>query len=344
MSGGVDSAVAALLCARSRRRRRRGHARAVARRRERRRAQLLLGERGPRRARRSRTGLGLPHLTLDLRDEFRAGVVEPYLADHAAGLTPNPCIRCNGHVRLDAMVDLADRLGAARARDRALRARGRRRPPAARRATRRRTRRTCSPGCGRRRSRGCAFPLGDLRKPEVRALAREAGHRRRRQARLAGPLLPRRHRPRRVPRAPRRHPRPAGGHRRPPRRAPRPPPRPPPLHRRPAARASRSAAAPADPLYVLADRRRARTPSPSARARRSRRRGFGPRRSACTATRRRSREVRLRYRSQARPLPPAAATRSSCSSPSTAPRPARPRCSSRATTRSSAQRDRSAAT
>ena len=49
--------------------------------------------------------MGLPHLTLDLRDEFRAGVVEPWLADHAAGLTPNPCVRCNGNVRLDAMLD-----------------------------------------------------------------------------------------------------------------------------------------------------------------------------------------------------------------------------------------------
>jgi tRNA-specific 2-thiouridylase len=55
----------------------------------------------------------MPHLSLDLRDEFRAGVVEPWLAGHAAGLTPNPCVRCNGEVRLDAMLELADRLGAA---------------------------------------------------------------------------------------------------------------------------------------------------------------------------------------------------------------------------------------
>jgi tRNA-specific 2-thiouridylase len=57
--------------------------------------------------------MGLPHLTLDLRAEFRAGVVTPFLEDHRAGLTPNPCVRCNGHVRLDAMLELADRLGAA---------------------------------------------------------------------------------------------------------------------------------------------------------------------------------------------------------------------------------------
>ena len=56
--------------------------------------------------------LGLAHLSIDLRAEFRAGVVDGWLADHAAGLTPNPCVRCNGSVRLDAMLELADGLGA----------------------------------------------------------------------------------------------------------------------------------------------------------------------------------------------------------------------------------------
>jgi tRNA-uridine 2-sulfurtransferase len=56
--------------------------------------------------------MGLPHLSIDLREEFRAGVVDGWLEDHAAGLTPNPCVRCNGKVRLDAMIELADRLGA----------------------------------------------------------------------------------------------------------------------------------------------------------------------------------------------------------------------------------------
>jgi tRNA-specific 2-thiouridylase len=57
--------------------------------------------------------MGVAHFTVDLRDAFRAGVVQPWLDDHAAGLTPNPCVRCNGSVRLDAMVELATRLGAA---------------------------------------------------------------------------------------------------------------------------------------------------------------------------------------------------------------------------------------
>lgn len=55
--------------------------------------------------------MGLPHFTIDLRSEFRAGVVEPFIAGYAVGETPNPCVGCNGHVRLDAMLALADRLG-----------------------------------------------------------------------------------------------------------------------------------------------------------------------------------------------------------------------------------------
>lgn len=65
-----------------------------------------------RRARALAHGMGLAHLTLDLRAEFRAGVVDPWLAGHAAGTTPNPCVACNGHLRLGAMLDLAGRLGA----------------------------------------------------------------------------------------------------------------------------------------------------------------------------------------------------------------------------------------
>jgi tRNA-specific 2-thiouridylase len=55
--------------------------------------------------------LGMAHLSIDLRAEFRAGVVDGWLSDHALGLTPNPCVRCNGNVRLDAMLELAERLG-----------------------------------------------------------------------------------------------------------------------------------------------------------------------------------------------------------------------------------------
>ncbi len=56
-------------------------------------------------------GMGLAHITLDLREAFRAGVVAPFIDGYAAGETPNPCVGCNGHVRLDGMLELADRLG-----------------------------------------------------------------------------------------------------------------------------------------------------------------------------------------------------------------------------------------
>ena len=181
--------------------------------------------------------MGLAHFTLDLRDEFRAGVVDPWLAGHADGLTPNPCVGCNGHVRLDAMLEFADRLGAATLTTGHYARRTRRRPPApgrrpgqgpelhARRAEPRLAR---APALPARR------PREQGRGPRHRARGRAAG---REQGRLAGPLLPRRHGARAVPRPPRRPARAPGRHRRPRRAADRTPPRPPPLHRRPAARA-----------------------------------------------------------------------------------------------------------
>jgi tRNA-uridine 2-sulfurtransferase len=56
--------------------------------------------------------MGIPHLTLDLEELFRARVVGEFIGGHAAGRTPNPCVICNGDVRIDAMLELADRLGA----------------------------------------------------------------------------------------------------------------------------------------------------------------------------------------------------------------------------------------
>ncbi len=56
--------------------------------------------------------LGLPHVTLDLREMFRAAVVQPFVDGYAAGLTPNPCMRCNGSFRFDELVAFAERAGA----------------------------------------------------------------------------------------------------------------------------------------------------------------------------------------------------------------------------------------
>ena len=65
-------------------------------------------------ARRTCHRLGLPHVTLDLREEFRRAVVQPFVRGYAAGLTPNPCIRCNGSFRFAELLAFAGRAGAGR--------------------------------------------------------------------------------------------------------------------------------------------------------------------------------------------------------------------------------------
>jgi tRNA-specific 2-thiouridylase len=121
--------------------------------------------------------MGIPHLTLDLRDRFRAEVVDRFISGYAEGVTPNPCVRCNGAVRFDAMLELAERLGAGRlatghyarvARD----AQG----PLIRAAADPRKDQSymlakLDPATLDRLS----FPLGGLTKDAVRSLARDAG-------------------------------------------------------------------------------------------------------------------------------------------------------------------------
>src|SRR2546426_11647936 len=58
--------------------------------------------------------LGLPHVTLDLRDEFRRAVVEPFVRGYARGETPNPCTRCNGGFRFGQLLAFSRRAGAKR--------------------------------------------------------------------------------------------------------------------------------------------------------------------------------------------------------------------------------------
>jgi tRNA-uridine 2-sulfurtransferase len=65
-------------------------------------------------ARRTCHRLGIPHVTLDLREEFRRAVVQPFVRGYAAGLTPNPCIRCNGSFRFAELLAFAERAGAER--------------------------------------------------------------------------------------------------------------------------------------------------------------------------------------------------------------------------------------
>jgi len=58
--------------------------------------------------------LGLPHVTLDARESFRAAIVQPFVDAYARGETPNPCTRCNGSFRFAQLLAFARRAGAAR--------------------------------------------------------------------------------------------------------------------------------------------------------------------------------------------------------------------------------------
>jgi tRNA-specific 2-thiouridylase len=62
-------------------------------------------------ARRVAQQLGVDHHVFNFGDRFAADVVEPYVAAHAAGATPNPCVACNRHVKFAALLDRAARLG-----------------------------------------------------------------------------------------------------------------------------------------------------------------------------------------------------------------------------------------
>jgi tRNA-specific 2-thiouridylase len=56
--------------------------------------------------------LGRPHVTLDLREDFKRTVVDPFAEAYRAGATPNPCMRCNGAFRFRELVAFAVRAGA----------------------------------------------------------------------------------------------------------------------------------------------------------------------------------------------------------------------------------------
>ncbi|WP_102507729.1 tRNA 2-thiouridine(34) synthase MnmA [Sanguibacter massiliensis] len=112
MSGGVDSALAAALALEA------GHEvvgvhMALARER----AQMRTGSRGccsiedASDARRAADVLGIPYYVWDLSETFEETVVADFLAEYAAGRTPNPCVRCNEHVKFDTLLDKATALG-----------------------------------------------------------------------------------------------------------------------------------------------------------------------------------------------------------------------------------------
>jgi tRNA-specific 2-thiouridylase len=57
--------------------------------------------------------IGFPHYVLDMEDDFRRQVLEPFARDYAEGRTPSPCVRCNTFVKFDALWERARAVGAA---------------------------------------------------------------------------------------------------------------------------------------------------------------------------------------------------------------------------------------
>lgn len=56
--------------------------------------------------------IGAAHAHIDMRDQFRDQVVSPFAESYARGLTPNPCIDCNHHIKFDAIFPVLEELGA----------------------------------------------------------------------------------------------------------------------------------------------------------------------------------------------------------------------------------------
>ncbi|MCY7394633.1 MAG: tRNA 2-thiouridine(34) synthase MnmA [Nocardioides sp.] len=62
-------------------------------------------------ARRAADVIGIPFYVWDLSERFHADVVEDFMAEYAAGRTPNPCLRCNEKIKFAAVLDRALALG-----------------------------------------------------------------------------------------------------------------------------------------------------------------------------------------------------------------------------------------
>jgi tRNA-specific 2-thiouridylase len=55
--------------------------------------------------------LDIDHLVFNFADDFDRHVVAPYVSAHAEGVTPNPCVECNRHLKFDRLLRRADQLG-----------------------------------------------------------------------------------------------------------------------------------------------------------------------------------------------------------------------------------------
>ncbi|GAA5336368.1 MULTISPECIES: tRNA 2-thiouridine(34) synthase MnmA [Thermus] len=124
-------------------------------------------------ARRVAELLGIPFYLLDYREVFEEEIIGPFLEDYAQGRTPNPCARCNTHVKFGALLKQAKRLGLDYvATGHYVRREG---EALLRGLDPRKDQTYFLWGTPKEAIPHLLFPVGHLTKPEVRALAERAG-------------------------------------------------------------------------------------------------------------------------------------------------------------------------
>ncbi len=128
-------------------------------------------------ARRVAQRMGFPHYILDAEKAFAENVMNPFVDDYLSGRTPNPCVRCNTHMKFDFLFQRALEVGA----DLVATGHYARRsvvdgePALLRAVERAKDQSYVLWGIRRERLGRVVFPLGDLGKEEARAEARAMG-------------------------------------------------------------------------------------------------------------------------------------------------------------------------
>lgn len=126
-------------------------------------------------AQRAARMLGIPHILLDVRSEFRDFVLTPFVDAYLRGETPSPCVHCNSTIKFGRLVEVAAALGAGfvATGHYARRVEG---PEGGAQLYRARERARDQSyflfEMGRERLNSVLFPLGDYSKEEVRGIAR----------------------------------------------------------------------------------------------------------------------------------------------------------------------------